>query len=366
MDIFVAKIETPMQRLLKLDYVTQASIQKIIGEIDAYNKNWKIQNNLDTEQLRELRHLAAVQSVGSSTRIEGSNMTDEEVINFIENLHIQTFSSRDEQEVAGYYTTLDIIQEQYRDLDLTENLILALHKELMRHSDKDASHRGQYKKLSNRVVATDKDGNQKTLFETTVPSLTPKAMENALIWYHEAQKEGHIHPLVRIGAFIYEFLTIHPFQDGNGRLSRLLTTLLLLQAGYDFVLYASLERVIEQDKAGYYKALMAAQRYRGTDDETIGRWLYFFLHAIRQITERLSDDQGFMAHEPQALYLNKRQRQILDFIRKENALAVRDIDALLPETSRNTVKYDLKRLTDAGLIVQKGEGRGTVYEKVKK
>ena len=350
-----------MKRLLKSDYLTRASVNKVINDIDTYNRSWKVQAHLDSEQLQELRQLATVQSVGSSNRIEGNKMSDEEIGKLIDHLQIQELESRDQQEVAGYYTTLEIIQEQYRDFTLSETLIKAFHNELLRYSTKDTHHRGHYKKVSNQVVATTKDGQQKVIFQTTDPALTPSAMESAVNWYlsTEEMKEP---PLVRIGTFIYEFLTIHPFQDGNGRLSRLLTTLLLLQSGYEFVLYASLERVIEEDKAGYYKALMAAQRHRGTEEEEIGRWLYFFLNAIRSITERLSSDEQLLLSEPEVLYLNPRQRRVLDFIRKDGALAVREIDALLPKVSRNTVKYDLKRLTASGLLVKRGQGRGTVYE----
>jgi Fic family protein len=352
-----------MERLLQLDDLTQASLQKVITDIDTYNRAWKVQAHLSTDQLRELRQLATVQSVGSSTRIEGSQLTDEDIAKLIEHLRIQELKSRDEQEVAGYYTTLDIIQEQFRDLELTESLVKGLHKELLRYSDKDAHHRGNYKQLSNQVVATNASGQEQIIFQTTDPALTPVAMTAAVDWFHRERTAGNWHPLVVMGTLIYEFLTIHPFQDGNGRLSRLLTTLLLLQGGYEFVLYASLERAIEDDKAGYYKALMAAQRHRGTADEAIGRWLYFLLNAIRQITERLATDEQSIVAEPAALYLNARQRRVLDFVRREGTLSVRELDALLPEISRNTVKYDLKRLTDAGLLRAKGRGRGTVYEK---
>ncbi|MEM1124337.1 MAG: Fic family protein, partial [Bacteroidota bacterium] len=204
----------------------------------------------------------------------------------------------------------------------------------------------------------------RVVFNTTSPLLTPMAMEKAVAWYQTTKVEGRFHPLIRIGAFIYEFLTIHPFQDGNGRLSRLLTTMLLLQEGYEFILYASLERKIEEDKAGYYKVLMAAQRHRGTEEEQISQWMYFLLNAIRQLTDGLQDDEQSIVSEPAAIYLNPRQRKVLDFIRREGALSVGEIDTLLPEESRNTLKYDLKRMTEANLLAKLGQGRGTVYEVV--
>ena len=351
-----------MDKLLRFDYITGMSINKLLTQIDTYNRNWKIKEYLSFDQLNELKQLATVQSVGSSTRIEGSQMDDDEVSALIEHMYVQKLTSRDEQEVAGYYATLEIVQAQYRDLELTESLIKALHKELMRFSDKDAHHRGAYKQLSNQVVATDKDGKQRVVFETTSPLLTPMAMEKAVTWYRKTKDEGERHPLIRIGTFIYEFLTIHPFQDGSGRLSRLLTTMLLLQEGYEFILYASLERKIEEDKAGYYKVLMAAQRHRGKDEEQISQWMYFLLNAIRQLTDGLQDDEQAIVAESTAIYLNTRQRKVLDFIRREGNLSVGEIDALLPEESRNTLKYDLKRMTAAKVLVRRGQGRGTIYE----
>lgn len=351
-----------MKHLQRISPLSRASIKKVITDIDTYNRAWKVQKHLSTDQLRELRHLATVQSVGSSTRIEGSRLSDTEITKLIDHMSIQQLSSRDEQEVAGYYTVLEIIQEQYTDLELNESLILALHKEMLRYSEKDAHHRGNYKKLPNTVVASDEDGQTRTIFNTTAPALTASMMEAALDWLRKEREAPTVHPLEAIGAFVYEFLSIHPFQDGNGRLSRLITTLLLLQAGYEFVLYASLERAIEEDKAGYYKALMSGQRNRGEEEEEIGRWLYFLLNAIRSITHRLSADEQAIVSEPAVLYLNARQRQILDFVRREGVLSIREIDALLPEISRNTVKYDLRRLTEAGLLAQKGKGRGTVYD----
>lgn len=351
-----------MDRLLRLDDLTRLSIEKVTKEIDTYNRSWKVQAHLDSDQLRELRHLATVQSVGSSNRIEGNKLSDDEIARLIENMTIQQLSTRDEQEVAGYYNTLEIIHEQYPDFSLSESLIKAFHKELLRHSSKDAHHRGPYKKQSNQVVATDTEGEQKIIFQTTSPALTKVAMEKVVRWFNEVGGDD-IHPLIRIGTFVYELLSIHPFQDGNGRLSRLLTNLLLLQAGYEFVLYASLERVIEQEKVNYYKTLMAAQRFRGTEEEQIGRWLYFFVNAVRRLTEQLGEARNSIISEPEVLYLNIRQQKVLDFIKREGTLAIREIDALLPAVSRNTVKYDLKRLTEAGLLVKRGQGRGTVYEK---
>ncbi|MEM9527904.1 MAG: Fic family protein, partial [Bacteroidota bacterium] len=174
------------------------------------------------------------------------------------------------------------------------------------------------------------------------------------------------HPLVVIGTLVYEFLTIHPFQDGNGRLSRILTTLLLLREGYDFIQYASLEQEVERYKSDYYKSLMLAQRFRGKDRETIESWLIFLLRSVRSVTRKLKGNDNRTLEEPSALYLNRRQRSVLNYFERKEELSVGDIDRLLPEVSRNTLKYDLARLKEAGYIRRHGKGRGTVYVATKK
>ncbi|MEM6772136.1 MAG: Fic family protein [Bacteroidota bacterium] len=350
-----------MDRLLRIDFITQTSVRELIDKIDEYNRNWKRREQLDPEQLQTLKKLAAIHSIGSSTRIEGSSLSDEEVARLIDNMDITQLASRDEQEVAGYYRVLDILQEQYEALTLSETLIKGLHNELLRFSAKDQHHRGDYKKQSNRVVATDEAGNERTIFNTTSVMLTPEAMRAAVDWYNGAMEAGLRHPLIVVFTFIYEFLSIHPFQDGNGRLSRLLTNFLLLKAGYEFVLYRSLERGIEDNKKGYYKSLMLGQRYRGKEEEEIGRWLFFMLSTLHKLTQGLDEDETTVVEEPQALYLNRRMRNVLDFFKQEDELSVKEIDELLPAVSRSTVKNDLAKLTKAGYLKRHGKGRGTVY-----
>lgn len=350
-----------MDNLLRFDYLSQTSIQTLIKKIDKYNKEWKQRDQLNPEQLRTLKKLATISSIGSSTRIEGSSLSNEEVARLIDNMDITKLVSRDEQEVAGYYRVLDILQEQYAELPLSESMIKGLHNELLRYADKDQYHRGEYKKHSNRVVATDAKGNERTIFQTTDAVHTPEAMRKAVNWYLQEIEKGVRSHLVVIFTFIYEFLSIHPFQDGNGRLSRLLTNFLLLKAGYDFVLYHSIEQGIEDEKKGYYKSLMLAQRYRGKEEEEISRWMFFMLNTLYKLTGELDKDESTILKEPQALYLNRRMRNVLEFVRQEGELSVKEIDALLPTVSRSTVKNDLGKLKEAGYLERHGKGRGTVY-----
>ena len=163
---------------------------------------------------------------------------------------MQRFETRDEQEVAGYAEAMDLIFQSFDDMPLTENHIRQLHQVLLRHSTKDERHRGDYKKLNNHVVAIDADGKEiGVIFETATPFEPPRLMEELVHWTRKAIHKESMHPLLIVAVFTVQFLAIRPFQDGNGRLSRVITTLMLLRAGYDYVPYASLESVIEENKA---------------------------------------------------------------------------------------------------------------------
>lgn len=304
--------------------------------------------------------MATIQSIGASTRIEGSTMTDEEVASLINNLKIENLASRDQQEVAGYYATLDLILEQHPYIPISESNIKALHKQLLQYSHKDEHHRGNYKQLSNQVVATLPDGTQRIIFRTTDPAQVQPEMEAAINWFSFQLAGDDLHPLLAIGAFVYEFLTIHPFQDGNGRLSRLLTTLLLLRNEYEFIEYVSLENEVERRKSAYYNSLMRAQRKRYSEEEVVSSWMLFFLDALHTLTQKL-DRKTDQFRESETLYLNPRQEQILAIVREQAPLGVKGVEEALPAMSRNTIKYDLGRLVEAGMLRRRGKGRGTVY-----
>ena len=227
----------------------------LIAEIDEFKGAWRALGTLAPERLKALRHIATIESIGSSTRIEGSKLTDREVERLLANLEIKKFASRDEQEVAGYAEVMETVFYAWADIPITENHIKQLHRDLLRHSDKDERHRGAYKTLRNDVGAFDADGTMiGIVFETATPFDTPRRMTELVKWLNDTRELKRIHPLLIVAVFIVTFLEIHPFQDGNGRLSRVLTTLLLLQAGYAYVPYSSLESVIENSKESYYLA----------------------------------------------------------------------------------------------------------------
>ncbi|MDL2331052.1 Fic family protein [Odoribacter sp. OttesenSCG-928-A06] len=325
---------------LSFDFQTTQRLINIIGRIDSFKGNWNAIEIKENVYLKELKRIATIESIGSSTRIEGATLTDKEVKELLNNIKITKLTSRDEQEIMGYYDTLDLIFDAYQDMPLTESNIKSLHSTLLKYSDKDYRHKGNYKQLSNKVVATYPDGSQRLIFNTTEPHLVSKELEDLLIWTNDLLHSQEIHPLIVAGTFIYEFLSIHPFQDGNGRLSRLLTTLLLLRNGYPFIQYISFENLIEQKKKEYYQVLIDGQKNRYTDNERVDKWLLFFMEALEVLTKRL--EEKYNTYKTKGGYLNSRQKDIVAFIREHQPLKVGDISKSFKEISINTIK---KRLT---------------------
>src|SRR3990167_8154002 len=215
-------------------------ILSLISKLDEFKGAWRALGALAPDRLSALRRVATIESIGSSTRIEGSQLSDREVERLLSNLKIKSFATRDEQEVAGYAEVMELVFASWRDIRLTENHVRQLHRDLLTYSEKDAWHRGNYKTSTNSVVAFDEDGKQLgVVFATATPFDTPSLMTDLVTWFNAERNAARLHPLLLIGIWVVVFLEIHPFQDGNGRLSRVLTTLLLLQAGYTYVPYSS-------------------------------------------------------------------------------------------------------------------------------
>lgn len=348
-----------MESKLQFNFGTQQIILRKIAAIDAFQSRWKVEQADEQVFLRQMKGEAMVESTGSSTRIEGSTLTNPEVESVLKNMKVMQLKSRDEQEVVGYYEVLELILAEYHDIPLTESYIGQLHGILLRHSAKDQRHRGAYKSLSNQVVATSPGGTQKIVFNTTPPHLTPVAMNDLVVWSNQTFKADELHPLLVIAVFVYEFLSIHPFQDGNGRLSRLLTTLLLLQRDYDFVQYTSFEQLIEERKRDYYRALMDGQQKRDQEGEIIDRWIVFFLDCLLTLTQRLTEKRStYFALKG---YLNERQKRLLETIKTEIAVQIADLLRIHPDIPRATLKRDLSILVERRLLVQVGRGRGVRY-----
>lgn len=345
----------------KLDFSSAVyqQISQQLSIIDTFKGSWKVVEEQQSRYLKELRKIATIESIGSSTRIEGATLTDEEVEKLLKSVKITKLQSRDQQEVVGYYEALEIILESYNDIVLEERYIHQMHGILLKYSHKDQTHKGKYKNLSNQVVANYPDGTQRTIFRTTEPHLTPTEMQGLIAWTNERLEKKDLHPLIITAAFVYEFLSIHPYQDGNGRLSRLLTSLLLMQQDYRFIQYVSFENVIETRKEGYYRALMDGQKNRYNETERIDGWIMFFLECLITLTKRL--EEKYQKYNKLKTALNSRQQIVLEYIRERSNAQVGEIEDQLVKYSRNTLKKDLAYLVKEGLLIKTGDGRGVRY-----
>ncbi|MBD5400704.1 Fic family protein [bacterium] len=331
-----------------------------IAEIDRFAASWAGGVSRPTAaELKVMRRVATIESIGSSNRIEGNKMTDEQVEELFNHINQQSFATRDQQEVAGYSDLLNAIFENYREIPLTENYIKQLHQTLLRYSDKDERHRGEYKKDSNRVAAFDATGNEiGSIFETATPFDTPLLMEEIIKWTNNTLDDHYFHPLITIGVFVVHFLSIHPFTDGNGRLSRALTVLLMLKAGYEYMPYASMESIIEASKDAYYRALRGTQKTIWGDKVDYEPWLTFFIGSLvkqkRHLEAKLQQLQD-SNHKLSATAL-----AILNLFANKSEMTMPEIVAGLgknPETVRKAVQT----LVKTGRLTKVGTTKGAVY-----
>ncbi|WP_321860077.1 Fic family protein [Burkholderia cenocepacia] len=331
----------------------------LIARIDEFKGAWRALGTLAPDRLSALRRVATIESIGSSTRIEGSKLNDREVERLLSNLAIKQFETRDEQEVAGYAELMDLMFRAWEDIPFNENHLKQLHQILLQYSLKDERHRGRYKTSSNSVAAFDENGVQiGIVFETASPFDTPRLMTELVQWVHDEREKAYLHPLLIVAVFVVVFLEIHPFQDGNGRLSRVLTTLLLLQAGYVYVPYSSLESVIEMNKEAYYLALRQTQGTIRADAPNWQPWLLFFLRSlaeqVRRLEKKVERERIVLAALP-ALSL-----QIVEFVREHGRITMAEA-IKLTGSNRNTLKPHLRDLIERGHLEQHGSGRGVWY-----
>ncbi len=341
------------------DLTITPKILRLIAELDEFKGRWQVTAELTPERLSALRRVATIESVGSSTRIEGVKLSDREVEELLSRVELRSFRSRDEQEVAGYGAVMELIFDSWREISLTENHLQQLHREVLRYSTRDERHRGRYKTLPNHLEAFDADGQSLGIvFETATPFETPPAMASLVRWTAAALEAGEHHPLLVIAVFIVRFLAVHPFQDGNGRLSRVITTLLLLHTGYAYVPYSSLERVVEENKDHYYRTLRRAQATLDRGEEGLGDWVEFFLRCLVRQKDALA---GKVEHERRLATLPPLQEDLLELARERGRLTIRTAVAATG-ANRNTLKSHLRQLVREHLLSQHGAGRGTWYE----
>jgi Fic family protein len=326
---------------------------RLISQIDRFDASWTSIEMKEGQSLKQLKTIATVRSVGASTRIEGSKLSDKEVEVLLKEIDINKIVDRDSQEVLGYFETLDLISESYQDISITESSLKNLHKILLIYSKKDEWHKGDYKKHSNAVEAKLSDGTRQIIFQTTEAGYpTQDAMRMLIDWY---KKDKETHPLVKCALFAYEFASIHPFQDGNGRMSRLLSTLLLLKHGYKWIQYVSFEHEIESRKTEYYRVLRSCQAQRPNEDATA--WIRFFFDSLGNIQKQLMiklENKGIKTR------LSPREKSILTFIENNVGCKSGDIAKKLG-IPNPTVKRILPELIKKNMIEKYGIGPGTNY-----
>lgn len=325
----------------------------LISEIDRFDANWTAIERKEGQSLKELKSIATVRSVGASNRIEGNKMSDEEVDVLLQEIDITKLTDRDSQEVVGYFEVLDLISESYESISVTENHIKSLHNSLMKYSAKDLWHKGNYKVHNNAVEASFPDGTRQIIFQTTKAGFTTEdAIRQLINWYNS---ETEVHTLIKVASFVYDFLSVHPFQDGNGRISRLISTLLLLKNGYKWIQYVSFEHEIENRKNEYYQALRSCQAQRPNEDVT--DWIMFFLNCLSNIQSQLMIKLQKSGLETQ---LSSKEKSIYIIIQNRPNIQSGEISEKLAIPAP-TVKRILSELLKKGLIEKQGKGRNVSY-----
>lgn len=337
------------------------SVWTKIAQIDELKGQWVGGVHLSPQVLGRLKQSVLVTSTGASTRIEGASLSDEDVEKLMRGISVQKFTDRDKQEVQGYFELLQNVFQTGKHGRLSESTIKHFHRELLKYVDKDKQHRGEYKKTENKVHMVDAEGKSiSVVFDTTPAYLTPKEMQELVEWTQNALSNKTLHPLLVIANFVVEFLMIHPFQDGNGRLSRVLTNLLLLQQGYSHVPYISHEKLIEDNKPDYYIALRKSQKTFKTKKEDIAPWLDFFLSMILEQAKRAV---ALLSKEAIEKLFSPNQIAVLDYLQNTDEVTAGELVNKL-KIPRPTINQILSRLIQFKKIERIGLGRSTRYRKV--
>ncbi len=336
-------------------------IWRAVSQIDEYKGRWISGVQLNPQTLGRLKRSVLVISTGASTRIEGAKLSDEDIEKMMCGIDIQKFADRDKQEARGYYELLENVFNSWKSLRLSESSIKHFHKELLKYAVKDETHRGEYKKQENKVIMVDQAGESAgILFNTTPVSLTPKEMQELVEWTQAAFEEKKYHPLLIAANFIVEFLAIHPFSDGNGRLSRILANLLLLKHGYQYAPYVSHEKLIEDSKPEYYLALRKSQKTFKSEREEIAPWLEFFLRILSKQAQIAID---LLSQENIEKILSSKQLKIWEYLQQAGQATPAQISKST-NIARPTINQALNKLIRLKKIERLGQGRATRYRKI--
>lgn len=348
-----------LDKRLLFDQAQSAEVYGLITKIDVISGQWKLSESLSPQMISRLKTSVLITSSGASTRIEGAKLSDAQVKKLYEKMHIQKFKNRDEQEVAGYLELLKKVFDSWRSLHFSENLVKNFHQEIMKYSEKDARHRGQYKFGSNRVEAVDRTGKVVgVIFDPTPPHLVSKEMLELIEWTKKELANNTTSSLLVIANFIFEFLAIHPFQDGNGRTSRVLTNFLLLKSGYEFVPYISHESLVENNKVDYYLSLNKTQKTWKKKTENITPWIIFFLKTVLKQAEL---SLKLLTQENVEDFLSEKQLKVWQFALSQKTFARADAIKGTKINTR-TIEESIKKLLRMSKLKKIGEGKATKYE----
>jgi Fic family protein len=346
------------EKRLQLDASTSQEVIRLLAKIDECKGYWEAFASLSPQYLQDMKRAVIISSSGSSTRIEGAHLSDKDVELLLRSAKVRTLATRDEQEVLGYLETIQDVFSAWDTMQFSESTIKQIHARTLEYSEKDMRHKGEYKFAPNRVEAINADGKiVGVVFDPTPPFLTPKEMQELTEWTQGQLQKNTIHPLLILANFIYEFLAIHPFQDGNGRVSRIVTNLLLLQNGYSFAPYVSHEKIIEDHKVDYYLALKKTSTTWKTDQENIAPWILFILRMFARQAEMAvaltQEDQTENLLSENQLAVWRALQQVETLSRKEIA----------EQTGANirTVDQVLVKLLKLKKIMKIGRGRATKY-----
>lgn len=337
-----------------------AEIWLKINKIDELKGQWIAGAKLSPQVLGRLKRSVLITSTGASTRIEGAKLSDEDIEKMMKGISVRKFADRDKQEVKGYFELLENVFNAYKSIKFSENTIKHFHQELLKYVDKDKAHRGEYKKQENKVYMVDEAGNSVgTLFDTTPAYLTPKEMQELVDWMKKASESKIYHPLLIVGNFLVEFLNIHPFVDGNGRISRVLTNLLLLKEGYFYMPYVSHEKLVEDNKLDYYVALRKSQKTIKKKDEEITFWLNFFFDILLEQSKQAVE---LLSRENIEKLLSQKQLAVWEYLNTVDEAAPKEISKKTG-VARPTINQAVDKLLRLKKIERIGMGRSTRYRK---
>ncbi len=350
-----------LSKRLQFSFSINNKIYNLISNIDALNSEFRVSEKLSHQTIKRLTQSVLVTSSWASNRIEWNKLTDDEVEKLYNKMNIKKLKTRDQQEVAWYLELLELVFSSYQNMTFNEWLILQFHDLMLKYTTKDIWHKWKYKFWPNRVEARDREWNLvKIIFDPTEPALTPLEMKDLIGRTLLELKNKEIHPLIIITNFIFEYLAIHPFQDWNWRTSRILTNLLLLQQWYLFTPFISHEKLIEEKKIEYYKALWKTQKTWKTKNENMSEWILFFLERIQEQVKRSIKISQKNDIEP---FLSKIQQKVWETIIKYPEISRKEIQTKT-NLSYHTIWQAIQKLIDMKQIERIWETRATRYKEI--